>query len=143
MYLKRWAYLAVSCCLALLAACVTIKIRRHNFETYTRQRRMAPPTHDSRTIARLAQDLLDTWLKENPGAKLRLLGVGVSDLAPAEQLDLFDAAQPAEATRLDAALDAIRGKFGGAALQRASSLKPTHAYDDRISELGENKPPRK
>jgi len=127
----------------LLAACVTIKIRRHNFETYTRQRRMAPPTHDSRTIARLAQDLLDTWLKENPGAKLRLLGVGVSDLAPAEQLDLFDAAQPAEATRLDAALDAIRGKFGGAALQRASSLKPTHAYDDRISELGENKPPRK
>lgn len=127
----------------LLAACVTIKIRRHNFETYTRQRRMAPLTHDSRTIARLAQDLLDTWLKENPGAKLRLLGVGVSDLAPAEQLDLFDAAQPAEATRLDAALDAIRGKFGGAALQRASSLKPTHAYDDRISELGENKPPRK
>ena len=126
----------------LLAACVTIKIRRHNFETYTRQRRMAPPTHDSRTIARLAQDLLDTWLKENPGAKLRLLGVGVSDLAPAEQLDLFDAAQPAEATRLDATLDAIRGKFGGTALQRASNLRTAPGSRARISQLGEARPPR-
>ena len=61
--------------------------------------------------------------------------------ATAEQLDLFDAARPAEATRLDTALDAIRNKFGGAALQRASSLKPADRYDDRISELGENKPP--
>jgi DNA polymerase IV len=107
----------------LIAGCVTVKIRRHNFDTFTRQRKMTPATHDSRTIARLAEGLLGTWLAENPGAKLRLLGVGVSELAAAEQLDLFDAAQPAEATRLDAALDAIRGKFGTTALQRASSLK--------------------
>jgi DNA polymerase-4 len=109
----------------LVAGCVTVKIRRHNFETYTRQRRMTPATHDSRTIAQLAEGLLRTWLAGNPGAKLRLLGVGVSELAAAEQLDLFDAAQPAEATRLDAALDAIRGKFGTTALQRASSLEGT------------------
>ncbi len=107
----------------LIAACVTVKIRRHNFDTFTRQRRMTPATHDSRTIARLAEGLLLTWLAENRGAKLRLIGVGVSDLAAAEQLDLFDAAQPAEATRLDATLDAIRGKFGTMALQRASSLR--------------------
>ncbi len=109
----------------LVAGCVTVKIRRHNFETFTRQRRMTPATHDSRTIAQLAEGLLRTWLAGNPGAKLRLLGVGVSELAAAEQLDLFDAAQPAEATRLDAALDAIRGKFGTTALQRASSLEGT------------------
>ena len=114
----------------LVATCVTIKIRRHNFETFTRQRRMTPASHDSRIVARLAQELLATWLAEHPGAKLRLLGVGVSELAPAEQLDLFDAAQPAEATRLDAALDAIRGRFGGLALQRASSLKRDPPLDE-------------
>jgi DNA polymerase-4 len=107
----------------LIAACVTVKIRRHNFDTFTRQRKLTPATHDSRTIARLAEGLLTAWLAEHPGAKLRLLGVGVSELAAAEQLDLFDAVQPAEATRLDAALDAIRGKFGTMALQRASTLR--------------------
>jgi DNA polymerase-4 len=127
----------------LIAACVTIKIRRHNFETFTRQRRMAPATHDSRTIARLAQGLLEAWLAENPGARLRLLGVGVSEFAPAEQLDLFDAAQPVEATRLDAALDAIRGRFGGTALQRASSLRKDGGSGERVSEFGDARPPRR
>ena len=126
----------------LVASCVTIKIRRHNFDTFTRQRRLTPATHDSRTIARLAQELLSTWLAEHPGAKLRLLGVGVSEFAPAEQLDLFDAAQPAEATKLDATLDAIRGRFGGLALQRASSLKRDSEGRERVSEHGDNKAPR-
>ena len=33
-------------------------------------------------------------------------------MSTATQLDLFDAARPAGATRLDSALDSIRGKFG-------------------------------
>jgi DNA polymerase-4 len=127
----------------LIAACVTVKIRRHDFETCTRQRRMTPATHDSRTIARLAQGLLEAWLAEHPGARLRLLGVGVSEFAPAEQLDLFDAAQPVEATRLDAALDAIRGRFGGAALRRASSLRKDGVAEERVSEFGDARPPRR
>jgi len=126
----------------LVASCVTVKIRRHDFETHTRQRRLTPATHDSRNIARLAEALLATWLAQHPGAKLRLLGVGVSELAPAEQLDLFDSARPAEATRLDAALDAIRGKFGGTALQRASSLRMEPGNRERVSQLGEARPPR-
>jgi len=128
----------------LLAACVTVKIRRHNFDTFTRQRKLTPPTHDSRTIARLAEGLLGAWLADNPGAKLRLLGVGVSGLAPAEQLDLFDAAQPAEATRLDAALDAIRGRFGTTALQRASSLRPDRdGYPAAAADPGTKSRPKK
>lgn len=126
----------------LVASCVTVKIRRHDFETHTRQRRLTPATHDSRNIARLAEALLATWLAQHPGAKLRLLGVGVSELAPAEQLDLFDSARPVEATRLDAALDAIRGKFGGTALQRASSLRMEPGNRERVSQLGEARPPR-
>ena len=107
----------------LVAACVQVKIRRHNFETFTRQRVLTPPGNDSRVIAQLAQELLARWLRENPAAKIRLLGVGLADLAAAEQLDLFDAAQPADANRLDTTLDKIREKFGNTALTRASSLK--------------------
>jgi DNA polymerase-4 len=113
----------------LVAGCIAIKVRQHDFVTHTRQRALTPVTHDSRVIAQLAQQLLAAWLAEHHGARIRLLGVGVSELAAAAQLDLFAATQAAEATPLDAALDAIRGRFGGAALRRASSLSPGGAED--------------
>ena len=106
-----------------VAGCVAIKLREHDFRTYTRQRTVAPATHDSRVIAGVARELLDAWLRRRPGVRIRLLGVGVSELAPASQLDLFDAAQPVEATRLDATVDAIRRRFGTGALTRGSSVK--------------------
>ena len=33
----------------LMAGCIGVKIRRHDFATFTRQRAVAPPTHDGRT----------------------------------------------------------------------------------------------
>ena len=106
----------------LMTGCVGVKIRRGDFATFTRQRRVAPPTHDGRTIARIAQDLLTRWLTQNKGAKLRLLGVVLTDLSPASQLGLFEDAPP-HATRLDAALDEARARFGSRALRRANTLK--------------------
>jgi len=106
----------------LMSGCVQIKIRRHDFSTFTRQRVVSPPTHDGRTISHVARELLQRWLEENPGAKLRLLGVGLSDLSPAAQLGLFEDAAP-HATRLDAAMDEARRRFGTQALRRASSIK--------------------
>jgi DNA polymerase-4 len=108
---------------ALIAACVTIKIRRGDFATFTRQKRFEPATNDTRIVSAIALGLLREWLREQPRAKLRLLGVGVSHLAPAEQLDLFDAMQPPAATKLDAALDRIRERFGHQSVQRGSSLR--------------------
>jgi DNA polymerase IV len=101
----------------LVAACVTVKIRRHDFTTFTRQRRIAPPSHESRTIANVADELLAGWLREQPRARLRLLGVGVSELSPADQLDLFR--QP----DLDDAVDRIKEKYGSEALSRAERLR--------------------
>ena len=106
----------------LVTGCVGVKIRRGDFATFTRQRGVAPPTHDGRTIAQIAQSLLTRWLTQNKGAKLRLLGVVLSDLSPASQLGLFEDASP-HATRLDAALDAARARFGSRALRRANTLK--------------------
>ncbi|MDB6090801.1 MAG: polymerase [Gammaproteobacteria bacterium] len=106
----------------LMAGCIGVKIRRGDFVTFTRQRAVAPPTHDGRTIASVARELLGRWLAAAPGAKLRLLGVVLSDLSPASQLGLFEDTPP-HTTRLDAALDEARARFGSGALRRGNTFK--------------------
>ena len=106
----------------LAAGSVQIKLRESDFRTHTRQRALVPPAQDSHTLGRAALALLEAWRREHPGARLRLLGVGTSDLGPPGQADLFGSAAPAGKPELDAALDAIRGKFGNAAVRRAGNL---------------------
>jgi DNA polymerase IV len=104
----------------LAAGCVTLKIRRADFRTYTRQRALAPPTQDTAAVAAMAQRLLREWRADHPDAALRLLGVGVSDLSELVQRDLFGSG-PGD-SRLDAAIDGIRARFGAGLLTRASLL---------------------
>jgi DNA polymerase IV len=103
----------------LAAGCISVKIREHDFTTVTRQRAVAPPTQDRRMIATVATQLLDHWLDEHPGARLRLLGVALRQLTPATQLDLFGKTQG----EVDETVDAVRQRFGKLALRRASSLE--------------------
>ncbi len=103
----------------LAAGCISVKIREHDFTTVTRQRAVQPATQERRMIATVAIQLLEHWLDEHPGAALRLLGVALRQLTPATQLDLF----AAEHSGVDAALDAVRQRFGKLALRRASSLE--------------------
>ncbi len=104
----------------LKAGMISIKVRRRDFETYTRQKSFSPPTQETRLVVQVATELLDRWLDEQPRAAVRLLGVGVSDLAPAQQLDLFTTRESAESGKLDEALDRIRGKYGTEAVKRGS-----------------------
>jgi DNA polymerase IV len=106
----------------LMAGCIGVKIRRGDFVTFTRQRGVAPPTHDGRTVANIARDLLARWLRNSPGAKLRLLGVVLTDLSPASQLGLFEDSPP-HTSRLDAALDEARARFGSGALRRGNTMR--------------------
>jgi DNA polymerase-4 len=106
----------------LMAAQVTVKIRRKDFTTYTRQQTFAPATQNTRLIVGIARELLATWLDSQPRAALRLLGVGVSQLVPASQLELFAASAAGAGGRLDGAVDRIHEKFGGESLVRASGL---------------------
>jgi DNA polymerase-4 len=106
----------------LMARCIGIKIRRADFTTFTRRRVVAPPTHDGRTIHKVANELLARWLTENPGQKLRLLGVVLSDLSVATQLGLFENTR-GSSSRLDAALDEARARFGSRALRRGNTIK--------------------
>jgi DNA polymerase IV len=115
----------------LVADCVTVKIRRHDFTTFTRQRRVAPATNDTRAIGAVARELLTRWLEQNRGARIRLLGVGVSGLAAIDQLDLFGTAAPDGTSALDGTVDAIRHKFGIGAVQRAGALEEDGSPPDR------------
>lgn len=105
---------------ALAAGTVQIKIREASFKTCTRQRKLQPPANGTDPIYAVARDLLGTWLARNPGARIRLLGVGGSDLAPAMQPDLFGAGE-AEAV-IDKTVDQIRDRFGSDVLGRARTL---------------------
>ena len=105
----------------LLAGRVTVKIRRADFTTYTRQCVLEPPTQDTAAVCASAQRLLRTWLAGRRNVALRLLGVGTGDLSAVRQPDLF-AASPARESRLDSAIDGIRDRFGAQVLTRASLL---------------------
>ena len=104
----------------LKAGMISIKVRRRDFETYTRQKSFSPPTQETRLVVQVATELLNRWLDEQPRAAVRLLGVGVGDLAPAQQLDLFTTRESAESGRLDETLDRIRGRYGTETVKRGS-----------------------
>jgi DNA polymerase-4 len=128
----------------LASGCVAVKIRRDDFTTFTRQKRFEPSTTDSRTIARIAAELLDAWLAEQPRAKVRLLGVGVNHLHAADQMDLF--AAPAAgggntgANALDAAVDQIRERFGNLAVRRGSALPEARGDAEPAEDMSEKAP---
>jgi DNA polymerase IV len=102
----------------LQAECVIVKIRRSDFTTYTRQQRLQPATQETQVIMRTATQLLNEWLQDQPRAPVRLLGVGVSDLTQAQQLELFVTPASQRNRELDATVDRIRDRYGAGALKR-------------------------
>ena len=96
------------------ARTVTLKLRYSDFETITRQETLKTATATDTTVRDAAVALLDTaW----SGAPVRLLGVGVSGLVEAPQMDLFD--QPA-VDRIDHTLDRLRERFGERVIRRGT-----------------------
>ena len=105
------------------AGTVQVKIRQADFQTFTRQKRLRPPGNGTDEIFELARELLRAWLADNPDARIRLLGVGGNNLAPAGQGDLFAGQESAAGTDVDRAVDEIRDRFGGASVSRARTLE--------------------
>lgn len=105
---------------------VHIKVRYADFRTVTRSRTLASATDTTYQIGKTAQGLLaDALLAEHRG--VRLLGVGVSsfaDLRPVQQSLFAEEGDHGHAVQrhLDEVADAIREKFGAAALGRASAM---------------------
>ena len=105
----------------LAAGTVQIKIRRSDFNTFTRQRRVRPPVNGTDQIYAVARELLAEWLSRHSGARIRLLGISGTDLVSAEQLDLFSSGETE--TVIDKTVDEIRDRFGVDVLGRARTLK--------------------
>ena len=83
---------------------------------------MKPPSNNTDRICGVARELLNAWLAVNPGARIRLLGVGGSKLAPAEQGDLFANDVVHDTSAVDVTVDEIREKFGSRSVGRAKTL---------------------
>lgn len=117
----------------LLGRTVMLKLRVAPFETRTRQRTFAAATDDDVAIFRASRSLLRAALDEDREhgrlSPVRLVGVSVHGLVAGQQLGLFEGAR---AARLNAALDAVRSRFGEEALDRASAREG--ASERRLSD---------
>jgi DNA polymerase IV len=103
----------------LRARTIELKVRSSDFHTRTRSQSLPDATDVTQVMWRSAAGLLERTVTKEL-LPLRLLGVGASRLTQeaAVQGDLFeDAAQTRQGT-LDRTIDAIRGQFGAAAIQR-------------------------
>ncbi len=106
----------------LLAGTIQLKIRQADFTTFTRRRALQPPGNSTDQIFDMVRILLRQWLAEHPGARIRLLGVGGSDLSAAQQRDLFAGDAMPAGSPLDETVDKIRDRFGKSSVNRARTL---------------------
>ncbi|HBJ38076.1 MAG TPA: DNA polymerase IV [Planctomycetaceae bacterium] len=107
---------------------VQIKLRFSDFSTITRSRTLPKPTDVTQEILQTAQDLLTEAFRSSRGTgskSIRLIGVGVSGLDQSRDVQplLFDDPDEQRHVKqkdLDRVADAVRERFGNAALKRAS-----------------------
>jgi DNA polymerase-4 len=98
---------------------VTLRLRFGDFSRITRSRTIAQPTNSTSVVRDLARDLLREAEPVIERRGLTLIGVAVSGLAPrgaGVQLTLDDLG-----AELDAAIDAVRERFGNEVLSRGTS----------------------
>jgi DNA polymerase-4 len=103
-----------------LTACIVLTIRYANYETITRQERIAYTSLDF-VLLQKAIDLFNKAYDRR--MLLRLVGIRFSHLVGGfEQIDLYNTSQ--EQYSLYQSMDKIRNRFGKKAVMLASSLKP-------------------
>ncbi len=99
----------------LAAAGLTLKLKTSRFASRTRAQRLSSPSRLPDTLFETARALL---ARETDGTAYRLIGIGAQPLAPGSDADLPDLADPLRPKRAaaQAAIDALRAKFGGDAI---------------------------
>ena len=108
---------------ALAGRTVTLKLKQSDFRLVTRRQSLADPTQLADRIYRAARSLFDQSGNRGP---FRLLGVGISDLAPEAEADRDADLLDPEAHRRAAAeraTDRIRARFGAEAIIKGRALR--------------------
>ena len=106
-------------------SCVTVTIRGNDFRNRSHQRKLSEPTNVTAEVFTLSRDLFaELWDGHTP---LRLLGVTLGDVSDdsTEQISLFRDERKDRARKLDQTVDALRSKFGVAAISRGSVTDAT------------------
>lgn len=100
---------------------LTLKLRKSDFRILTRRRTLAEPTQTARIIFAQAREMLAREI----GPAYRLIGVGIADLVEPSDVatDLFGSSE-ARALKAEKAIDALRDKFGKAAVTSGRSVIP-------------------
>jgi DNA polymerase IV len=103
-------------------ATVTLKLKTSDFKLETRRQTLEKPTQLADVTFRLGRELLRS---KPEGPSYRLLGIGLSGLAPSQACDLPDLLDPSGSRRAVAerAIDVVRTKFGEEAIKKGRSLK--------------------
>jgi len=104
---------------------VTLKVKLHDFTQVTRSETCGEPTQLGEVVYREAVKLLDAYELRQ---KVRLVGVGVSNLEPAgnpAQMSLFreSSASLEKWEKVEKAADEIAKRFGDGAVKRGSLLE--------------------
>ena len=101
---------------------VVLKLKTARFRLLTRSASLDAPTQLADKIFRVAQAALK---READGRRFRLLGVGLSNLSPGDDADQANLIDPLSDKRAAAerAMDRIRAKFGGEAVNKGRGLK--------------------
>ena len=103
----------------LAGSTVTLKLKTADFRLRTRARSLPSPTQLAGRIFAAARDLLQ---RETDGTRFRLLGVGLSALAPAIEADPADLVD-GRAAEAEHAMDRVRARFGEEALVRGLAFE--------------------
>lgn len=117
---------------------VTLKLKSHDFHIITRATRLPEPTQLAARLFTAGRDLLR---RECTGLRYRLIGIGTSDFsAPAEadRGDLADTQTP-RLKAMESALDAVRARFGDAAIEKGLSLRDGRRATSRSRSAAEDR----
>jgi len=101
---------------------VTLKLKSADFRLRTRARSLSAPTQLAAKIFDAGRELL---ARETGSTRFRLIGIGVSALAPAQDADPADLVDQRgkRSAAAEHAVDRLREKFGHAAVVRGIALE--------------------
>jgi DNA polymerase-4 len=113
-------------------ATITLKLRTSDFKIETRRQTLKQPTQLAEVTFRLGRELLRS---KPEGPSYRLVGIGLSGLAPSHLCDLPDLLDPTGTRRAVAerAIDVVRTKFGEEAIKKGRSLSMERGRPARSS----------
>ena len=98
---------------------VTLKIRLEGFKTYTRAITISTPVNFADMLYKEVKKLYNDF--DTKGRKVRLVGVNVSNLSPADLRDsLFETSAEKKTESIHKATDRIKVRFGNKAIHRAT-----------------------